>query len=89
MLAPTREIAVQIQEVITSIGCALPKLRCHTFIGGVPLSEDREKLKKCHIAVGTPGMYLKSCTKIYSMDYLFILSRLLKFVYNKYFWLRK
>ncbi|XP_052081790.1 ATP-dependent RNA helicase DDX54-like [Mytilus californianus] len=55
ILAPTREIAIQIWDVIKSIGQALPQLRCHTFIGGMPLLEDKQKLKKCHIAVGTPG----------------------------------
>ena len=55
MLAPTREIAVQIQQVICSIGCGIPPLRCQTFIGGLPLADDVVKLKKCHIAVGTPG----------------------------------
>jgi len=54
-LAPTREIAVQIQQVICSIGCAIPPLCCRTFIGGLPLADDVAKLKKCHIAVGTPG----------------------------------
>ncbi|XP_053377234.1 probable ATP-dependent RNA helicase ddx20 [Mercenaria mercenaria] len=55
VLAPTREIAVQIWEVINSIGSAIKELECQTFIGGLPLQEDRIKLKKCHIAVGTPG----------------------------------
>ncbi|KAK2151539.1 hypothetical protein LSH36_360g02029 [Paralvinella palmiformis] len=55
ILAPTREIAVQIWEVINSISVTMSKLRCYAFIGGLPLSEDKVKLKKCHIAVGTPG----------------------------------
>ncbi|KAK3576653.1 hypothetical protein CHS0354_004938 [Potamilus streckersoni] len=55
VLAPTREIAIQIWDVIRSIGSTLPALQCHTFIGGLPVQEDKIKLKKCHIAVGTPG----------------------------------
>ncbi|XP_023229087.1 probable ATP-dependent RNA helicase DDX20 [Centruroides sculpturatus] len=55
ILAPTREIASQICQVITSIGSSFPSLGCHYFIGGLPLSEDKAKLRKCHIAVGTPG----------------------------------
>nr|XP_022296950.1 probable ATP-dependent RNA helicase DDX20 [Crassostrea virginica] len=55
VLAPTREIAIQIWDVISSIGQCIPSLKCHTFIGGMPLTEDKQKLKKCHIAVGTPG----------------------------------
>lgn len=54
-MAPTREIATQIWDVISSIGQCIPSLRCHTFIGGMPVVEDKQKLKKCHIAVGTPG----------------------------------
>ena len=57
VLAPTREIAIQIWDVISSIGQCIPSLKCHTFIGGMPLTEDKQKLKKCHIAVGTPGIY--------------------------------
>ncbi|XP_033744677.1 probable ATP-dependent RNA helicase DDX20 [Pecten maximus] len=55
VLAPTREIAIQIWDVIRGIGRNVSRLSCQTFIGGMPLQEDRQKLKKCHIAVGTPG----------------------------------
>ncbi|XP_076448682.1 uncharacterized protein LOC143285303 [Babylonia areolata] len=55
VLAPTREIAVQIWEVMCSLGSCVANLHCHTFIGGMPLQEDRRKLQLCHIAVGTPG----------------------------------
>ncbi|XP_048739061.2 probable ATP-dependent RNA helicase DDX20 [Ostrea edulis] len=55
VLAPTREIAIQIWDVISSIGQCIPALKCYTFIGGMPVTEDKQKLKKCHIAVGTPG----------------------------------
>ncbi|XP_053313556.1 probable ATP-dependent RNA helicase DDX20 [Spea bombifrons] len=55
VLAPTREIAVQIHSVITSIGSRMEGLECHVFIGGTPLPQDKARLKKCHIAVGSPG----------------------------------
>ncbi|NXC91056.1 DDX20 helicase, partial [Cercotrichas coryphoeus] len=55
ILAPTREIAVQIHAVITTIGIKMEGLECHVFIGGTPLSQDRSRLRKCHIAVGSPG----------------------------------
>nr|XP_057941744.1 probable ATP-dependent RNA helicase DDX20 [Doryrhamphus excisus] len=55
VLAPTREIAVQIHSVVMAIGCAMEGLQCHVFIGGRPVSHDKLHLKKCHIAVGTPG----------------------------------
>ncbi|XP_018569587.1 probable ATP-dependent RNA helicase DDX20 [Anoplophora glabripennis] len=55
ILAPTREIAVQIQEVIVNIGSHINGLKVESFIGGLPLEGDKEKCKNCHIAVGTPG----------------------------------
>ncbi|XP_029910747.1 putative ATP-dependent RNA helicase DDX20 [Myripristis murdjan] len=55
VLAPTREIAVQIHSVVMAIGSAMEGLECHVFIGGRPVSQDKPHLKKCHIAVGSPG----------------------------------
>lgn len=56
ILAPTREIAVQIKEVICNIGKYIEGLTCNVFIGGIPVEEDFPKLKKCHIAIGSPGI---------------------------------
>ncbi|KAJ8258042.1 hypothetical protein GJAV_G00192520 [Gymnothorax javanicus] len=50
-----REIAVQIHSVVMAIGSAMEGLECHVFIGGTPVSQDKARLKKCHIAVGSPG----------------------------------
>ncbi|KAI2661613.1 putative ATP-dependent RNA helicase DDX20 [Labeo rohita] len=55
VLAPTREIAVQIHAVVMAIGSAMEGLECHVFIGGRPISQDKLHLKKCHIAIGSPG----------------------------------
>uniref|UniRef100_A0A8C2XND8 RNA helicase n=1 Tax=Cyclopterus lumpus TaxID=8103 RepID=A0A8C2XND8_CYCLU len=55
VLAPTREIAVQIHSVVMAIGCAMEGLECHVFIGGRPVSQDKTHLKRCHVAVGSPG----------------------------------
>ncbi|NXU45820.1 DDX20 helicase, partial [Drymodes brunneopygia] len=66
ILAPTREIAVQIHAVITTIGIKMEGLECHVFIGGTPLSQDRSRLKKCHIAVGSPGRI----KQLIALDYL-------------------
>ncbi|XP_078595311.1 uncharacterized protein LOC144872739 [Branchiostoma floridae x Branchiostoma japonicum] len=55
VLAPTREIAVQIHDVVVSIGQAMSGLKCHVFIGGLPVHEDKQRLRKCHIAIGSPG----------------------------------
>ena len=54
-ITSTREIALQIASVIEKVGSNTPGLACHTFIGGTALREDKTKLKKCHIAVGSPG----------------------------------
>ncbi|NWT16450.1 DDX20 helicase, partial [Vireo altiloquus] len=66
ILAPTREIAVQIHAVITTIGIKLEGLQCHVFIGGTPLSQDKSRLKRCHIAVGSPGRI----KQLIELDYL-------------------
>ncbi|XP_073675370.1 probable ATP-dependent RNA helicase DDX20 [Garra rufa] len=55
VLAPTREIAVQIHAVVMAIGSAMEGLECHVFIGGRPVCQDKLHLKKCHIAIGSPG----------------------------------
>ncbi|XP_061113136.1 probable ATP-dependent RNA helicase DDX20 [Conger conger] len=55
VLAPTREIAVQIHAVVMAIGSAMEGLECHVFIGGTPVSQDKTRLKRCHVAVGSPG----------------------------------
>lgn len=56
VLAPTREICLQVKDVIQAVGCKIPGLRVECFIGGRPMNNDAENLKKgCHIAVGTLG----------------------------------
>ncbi|KAI8602629.1 P-loop containing nucleoside triphosphate hydrolase protein [Dissophora ornata] len=57
IIAPTREIAVQIQDVISSlVSAGLGKsVTCHSMIGGMPIQKDKENLKRCSIVVGTPG----------------------------------
>ncbi|NXS60371.1 DDX20 helicase, partial [Brachypteracias leptosomus] len=66
ILAPTREIAVQVHAVITTIGIKMEGLECHVFIGGTPLNQDKVRLKKCHIAVGSPGRI----KQLIELDYL-------------------
>lgn len=57
ILAPTREIALQIHDVIKKININRKTIVSHVFIGGQSLNEDKLKLKLCHIAIGTPGIY--------------------------------
>ncbi|MCJ1283290.1 ATP-dependent RNA helicase dbp4 [Xylographa opegraphella] len=58
ILSPTRELAIQIFEVLRNIG------RNHTFsaglvIGGKSLQEERERLRRMNILVCTPGRMLQ------------------------------
>eukprot|EP00475_Leptophrys_vorax_P026705 TRINITY_DN37882_c0_g1_i5.p1 TRINITY_DN37882_c0_g1~~TRINITY_DN37882_c0_g1_i5.p1 ORF type:complete len:468 (+),score=107.59 TRINITY_DN37882_c0_g1_i5:1400-2803(+) len=57
ILAPTREVAVQIGQVICDLGKYLPDLKVGIFIGGDVVSKDIQFLRRncCHIAIGTPG----------------------------------
>jgi ATP-dependent RNA helicase DDX20 len=55
ILAPTREIAFQIANVIKTVGAHLVGLSVQTFIGGLHVHLDHKNLLNCHIAVGTLG----------------------------------
>jgi translation initiation factor 4A len=55
LLAPTRELALQIQKVCLSLGDYV-KIRCHACIGGTSVREDIDKLREGQqLVVGTPG----------------------------------
>ncbi|EFA77714.1 DEAD/DEAH box helicase domain-containing protein [Heterostelium album PN500] len=55
IIAPTRELAQQIQKVVTSLGEYL-KIKCYACIGGTRVSDDVQNLQNgVHIVVGTPG----------------------------------
>jgi len=55
MLAPTRELAQQIQKVVCALGDYL-RIRCHACIGGTSVREDIDRLREGQqCVVGTPG----------------------------------
>lgn len=55
ILAPTRELATQIQKVVIALGDYL-NVACHACIGGTNVREDVRKLEiGTHVVVGTPG----------------------------------
>ncbi|KEP60872.1 UNVERIFIED_CONTAM: eukaryotic initiation factor-4A, putative [Hammondia hammondi] len=55
ILAPTRELAQQIQKVVLALGDYL-QVRCHACVGGTVVRDDIAKLKAgVHMVVGTPG----------------------------------
>ena len=57
IMAPTRELAKQIYEVITSIGSINKSIKYHLLIGGTSTDDDAFELKNNtpHIIVGCPG----------------------------------
>jgi len=55
ILAPTRELALQIQKVVVALGDYL-KVQCHACVGGTSVRDDMAALEQgVHIVVGTPG----------------------------------
>jgi translation initiation factor 4A len=55
IMAPTRELAQQIKNVVSSLGEHM-KVTCHAFVGGTAVRDDMEKLRSgVQIVVGTPG----------------------------------
>jgi len=55
ILAPTRELAQQIQRVVSALGDHMGA-QCHACVGGTNVNEDIKKLQSgCHVVVGTPG----------------------------------
>ncbi|KAI7850689.1 P-loop containing nucleoside triphosphate hydrolase protein [Circinella umbellata] len=55
MVAPTREIAIQIRDVIRNLAKYTSNIHCEAFIGGTAQHMDVKRLKNCQIVVGTPG----------------------------------
>jgi len=55
VLAPTRELATQIQKVVIALGDYM-EAQCHACIGGTAVREDAHRLSLgVHVVVGTPG----------------------------------
>ena len=55
ILAPTRELAKQILDVVTALGDYLD-VRIHMCVGGTSAREDQKILREgVHIVIGTPG----------------------------------
>jgi len=63
ILAPTRELAQQIQKVVLALGDYL-KIKCHACIGGTSVRDDIERLRDGqHCVVGTPGRVMDMLSK--------------------------
>ena len=66
ILSPTRELAEQTYDVITSLG-KYTELNIHLSVGGYSVVSEREKLTSSpvHIVVGTPGRILQMIEEKY------------------------
>jgi len=71
ILAPTRELAQQIQKVVLALGDYL-NVRCHACIGGTRVRDDITKLQSgVHVVVGTPGrVYDMLCRRVLKPDHI-------------------
>lgn len=58
IVAPTREIAVQIELVLNQIGSCCNSFRAVSVIGGLDVADDRKRLHGAKAVVGTPGRLL-------------------------------
>ncbi|CAH8306188.1 unnamed protein product [Eruca vesicaria subsp. sativa] len=77
VLAPTRELAQQIEEVMRALGEYLG-VKIHACVGGTSVSEDQRILQAgVHVVVGTPGLVLdmlrrqslrSECIKMFVLD---------------------
>ena len=64
VLAPTRELAIQVAEAFQTYAKHLPKINIIPVYGGAPYSEQLRGLKKgAHIVVGTPGRVMDHIRK--------------------------
>jgi superfamily II DNA/RNA helicase len=54
VLAPTRELAIQIAEELSPLAAAKGQ-RIATVYGGVPLPAQAERARSAHVVIGTPG----------------------------------
>ena len=56
VLAPTRELALQIAQELTSLAHFIPKIRIATLYGGQPIAKQIDQMKKKpQVVVATPG----------------------------------
>ncbi len=89
ILAPTRELAVQIDEEFKSLTHGL-KLYSNCFIGGTNVNRDLQKLqRRSHVIIGTPGrlldLYQRRALKFADFDVLILdeFDRMLDMGFNK------
>lgn len=52
IIVPTREIAVQITNILNGLGKYLKHFKSHEFIGGTDMKVDRKKIQNAKIVIG-------------------------------------
>ena len=68
ILAPTRELAIQVTEAIESYAAQLGRLRVLTVYGGAPIFRQLKELRRgVQIVVGTPGR-IRDCMERGALD---------------------
>ncbi len=68
VLAPTRELALQVSDAIETYGSGLGGLRHVTVYGGAPIHQQLARLDRgVHVVVGTPGRIM-DCMRRGAMD---------------------
>lgn len=64
-MAPTRELAAQIQKVIAALGDHMD-VQTHVCIGGTSIQEEKAKLEAGpQIVVGTPGRVFDMVNRLF------------------------
>ena len=59
VIAPTRELAMQVKEELSWLFADLPGVDCEVVTGGTPIDRERQRLRrKPSVLVGTPGRLL-------------------------------
>ena len=64
IIAPTRELAQQIEYVVRQLGIYM-KINTSLCIGGTRMNENISSIKKAHVIVGTPGRIRDMVEKMY------------------------
>ncbi|XP_034140370.1 probable ATP-dependent RNA helicase DDX20 [Drosophila guanche] len=59
VILPTRELAIQVHDTFRYLGQRMRELKVNSFIGGTDVIKDLEKLRNCHVVIGTPGRLLQ------------------------------
>lgn len=85
VISPTRELALQIFQVLHRVGC-FHSFSAGLIIGGKNLKSEKERLDRMNILIATPGRLLQHMdeTAGFDADHLQILGRVYFLFYKKH-----